>query len=361
MTGKCILIISPENWDHIKVSKHHYADVLSNLGNDVYYLNPPGSSFAVSSNNTGPKILNYRPLFRGLSRLPAKLAAWFIKFEIQKLESLINKKFDIIWSFDPSRLFNLSSVKCELKIAHLVDLNQVYKRDQLCRSSDIVLCSSQEIRRHLLPYNPNTFFLHHGLRKYPKPEKNTIKQKAGSVRVGYIGNLNYRYIDWKLISELVLGNVDIEFHFIGPLKLHENADLNNPPSEEIRKSGNFYLHDPISPDNILNRLSEFDILLLAYAEQHNEQMSNPHKVMEYLASGKAILSTPISTYQSMGLIYSVSAKDMNIELRKIAENLHFYNSEIEMSKRIRFAARNSYERQVNKVFKILERYVERKV
>jgi hypothetical protein len=42
LSGKNILLISPESWGQNHVSKHHYATELSK-NNKIYFLNPPSS------------------------------------------------------------------------------------------------------------------------------------------------------------------------------------------------------------------------------------------------------------------------------------------------------------------------------
>src|SRR6186713_730734 len=41
LRNRTILIVSPQSWGKMYVSKHHYAIELANYGNKVYFLNPP--------------------------------------------------------------------------------------------------------------------------------------------------------------------------------------------------------------------------------------------------------------------------------------------------------------------------------
>ena len=41
LKGKTILILSPQSWGKMFVSKHHYAIGLAKKGAVVYFLNPP--------------------------------------------------------------------------------------------------------------------------------------------------------------------------------------------------------------------------------------------------------------------------------------------------------------------------------
>ena len=48
LRNKTILILSPQAWGTMFLSKHHYAVELARLGNRVYYLNPPETSEKLS-------------------------------------------------------------------------------------------------------------------------------------------------------------------------------------------------------------------------------------------------------------------------------------------------------------------------
>src|SRR4030081_3223301 len=42
LKNKTILLISPQGWGPMFLSKHHYAIELAKRGNTIYFLNPPG-------------------------------------------------------------------------------------------------------------------------------------------------------------------------------------------------------------------------------------------------------------------------------------------------------------------------------
>src|SRR5215475_10747584 len=41
LNNKTILILSPQSWGKMMLSKHHYAIALARKGNKVFFLNPP--------------------------------------------------------------------------------------------------------------------------------------------------------------------------------------------------------------------------------------------------------------------------------------------------------------------------------
>src|SRR5690606_40493981 len=48
----------------------------------------------------------------------------------------------------------------------------------------------------------------------------------------------------------------------------------------------------LKADELVSYYSLADVLLIAYkADEYKDQLSNPHKMMEYLASGKMIVAT----------------------------------------------------------------------
>lgn len=77
--GKKILIISQQAWSNMRISKHHYALMLSEKGNDVYFLGPPSetgkSGIYLQRTNDAPGItlINYKPAFSQKNPLPFSL------------------------------------------------------------------------------------------------------------------------------------------------------------------------------------------------------------------------------------------------------------------------------------------------
>ena len=106
--GKNILLISPEAWSHLFVSKHHYAIELSKR-NNVFFLNPPTETFSLEG--TDYKNLwkiDYKPFMKGLRFFPAFLQRYFMRRKFDKLEKLASIKFDCVWSFDNSVFFDFT-------------------------------------------------------------------------------------------------------------------------------------------------------------------------------------------------------------------------------------------------------------
>jgi len=144
LRGKKILLISPQSWDKVKVSKHHYALTLAGMGNDVYFLNPPlsgkGASFEKKPGaEPGITVVSYRPA------LPTKLRFRFRKLfdllmrrEVKRLVRRIGVHFDIVWSFEPNLYTDLRTFGASCRIFHPVDLFEQASALDTAASADIV-------------------------------------------------------------------------------------------------------------------------------------------------------------------------------------------------------------------------------
>jgi hypothetical protein len=85
LRNKTVLLISPERWGKMRVSKHHYAIELADRNCKVYFLEPPSNDLDVNLKmNVCPAheaitIIQYRPVFKWKRLLPS-----FILLECSK-------------------------------------------------------------------------------------------------------------------------------------------------------------------------------------------------------------------------------------------------------------------------------------
>src|SRR5690606_833073 len=92
---KNVLIISPEPWDHIFVSKHHYAIHLAQRGNKVFFLNPPGDYEKIEKTEiVNVSCVYYKSFISGLRYFPSSLKRYFIRSKFKRLQDLCKVSFD---------------------------------------------------------------------------------------------------------------------------------------------------------------------------------------------------------------------------------------------------------------------------
>lgn len=355
LVGKTILIISPEPWGTNFVSKHHYAVLLAKRNNKVFFLNPP------QKKNTGPVLeaipsvenlyqINYSPKVKGTNRMPVWLKNFFQRLDIQRIVKIIPHRLDIVWSFDPYRFQNLPSFHAAISIFHPVDFFNTPLEFEAADHADLVLSVSREILAKY--HNRQSHFINHGLSEVFLTTS-AGHQKDGKIRCGYVGNLRSFGLDIPAILKIVKENPEIEFHFIGPsvssnLGGTANAELN----DLLTRSKNVVAHGALSPLQVADRISSFDLFLICYQENLGKIASNSHKLLEYLSTGKVVVSSWISTYESMPThLFEMVRKNADLPARfnEVVSRLNFYNSETLQNTRKAFACDNSYEKQLERI------------
>ncbi|MEP5362778.1 MAG: hypothetical protein ABJQ37_03000 [Reichenbachiella sp.] len=346
LEGKNILLISPEHWSDMKVSKHHYAEHLAQK-NQVWFLNPPSQNFLVTRKSDQLNIIDYRPKFKGLQYLPNWLSAILIRTELTHIQSQIGYSFDIIWNFDPSRFFNLSKIDA-FRICHIVDWNQKYQRQTLAKTADICFSTSSYLQEELGKFNRHSYFINHGYAERKIVEIDLPDQKDKRLKAGYVGNLNIKYLDWLLIHEVVTQHSEVLFYFIGPY----NLESGDPQMKEVLLLENSRFLGKVDAGLVPSYLVKMDLLFLAYkADEFPKQLANPHKMLEYLGSGKTIVCTFTNEYKTFPNLITMSEKNNNfsqIFTRCMVEfsNLNHKNNS---SERLNLAYNNTYDQQLKNI------------
>lgn len=355
----CILIISPEPWDGRFVSKHHYAYELALRGNDVVFYGPPevNAKFTyedVENPNGRIRILHAPKAAPGLRMIPPFIRRLIERNWLGKVEKALDVEIDVIWNFENSRFFDMGFAGERLKIYQQVDLNQDFNPSKAAATADLAIAISDPIEKRIKPFARNFFRLTHG---YAKGESgirldDEIMQgfSTASVNAMLVGNLNIKYLDIELIVKLIFGNPSVFFHFVGDYLPGQGLHRALASASNVRFWG---LQDARLIPSFLE-LS--DILLVCYlADSHLEQLANPHKIIEYLASGKCVLATRTLEYEKYPelLEMAFSHKDFLFRFEDIVSNIGFYNNSMKCQQRKDFALDNTYALQVDRIKLVL--------
>ncbi len=355
-----VLIISPEEWNGHFVSKHHYAITLAKKGARVYFLDPPKSEI------NDIKILNtdYENLYqvqspivsKGLQYMPKILRINLQRKWLDKLESKIGCEINTVWLFENSRFYDLDFAKDRLKIYHQVDLNQNFHIKEASKSADISFCTTDYIKYEIEKYSKKVYKIHHGVAnvdaKKLTENQNELFTKR-KINVAYIGNLDIPYLDIDILGSLFKKYSNITFHLVGSYS--ENKNL----FKKYGKLDNIVWWKKVESNLIPSILQKSDILLLAYRANNDfekKQLASPHKLMEYLSSGKVVMSTYTDEYKDRRNLLEMvdDPKDYLDRFEQVVNNLAFYNSYEKMKERIDFAKSHSYSNQLEKINKLVK-------
>ena len=357
-----ILLISPEHWSASGVSKHHYAMTLATTGHRVFFLGPPEAatvSLALASVESYPNLAIVRGprVAPGLRFLPRFLRSWLEARWLAKLEVLVGCEIDAIWLFENSRFYDLRFAGNRLKIYHQVDLNQAFRPATAAATADICFCTTEFIRKSLLPHNQRVFKIHHGLAQSDSVPILSDEQRArfdhGGPQAVYIGNLDMAYLDADLLAETVRQFPAVRFHLVGAYS--RSGEL----WQKANESPNVVWWGKVASDMIPSILESADVLLVTYlAALYREQLASPHKFMEYLASGKVIVSTYTDEYKDKrSLLEMVDDRSDYLDaFGRVIRRLEEYNSAARQAERKAFAEAHTYSRQLDKIFGLLRQH-----
>ncbi len=364
LKGKRILLISPEPWDHIFVSKHHYARHLALRGNNVYFLNPPSLRRGVNVEKTdydGVFSIVYGGFLGGLRFLPKLLRKTIARNKFREIRAAIGQDIDIVWSFDNSVFFDLDVLPSSINISHIVDKNQDFQFQRAAKSAAICLSCSRYIVSKQLGINPNSFFINHGYNQQKSNEGCAPYPGQGSLKALYVGNLAMPYLDWDILLEASEKFRETDFVFIGPGAEAIDTAINPTHRSKVRcmAQPNVHTLGRISHDSITSHLKQADILLLAYQEKHHVDQANPHKMMEYLGSGTPIVATFTGEFEDHRDIIAMSSSNNEwaSNLGSVIKNLRSWAKPELSKKRQALALENTYNKQIDRIEGLLEQNV----
>lgn len=377
MTCKRVLIISPQPWGDIHVSKHHYAVELCRMGYQVTFLNPMklrGTRF----NITHRAVIDVSNLMEAFVELPIPS---FLRFRLRALydiaidffSSKIARRlggFDIVWCFDPNYFHNLKRI-APIVIYHPVD--PVIYPFQLAsgKSADIILSVSEEILKPFRGFKAPQHFVNHGVsEEYEKLAlRNLLKNHdyngSQKLKFGYVGNLLRREIDWDIIFTIIDKHEGIEFNFWGPYAVQHAAILAGDFSDEtrqriecLRSFKNVILHGSIPSSQMPGILNQMDGFLLVYKYIPGQSdRSNSHKILEYFCTGKVLVSFNLKAYDRHRDLLVMPEGDDDNEIPalfdKVVDKIAFYNSPEHIRRRLEFALGSTYRRNIMKIERLL--------
>lgn len=360
------------------VSKHHYAIELAKRGNKVYFLNPPQKKL-----NRREKVLisqselqeNLYLIYHRLS-FPYNLKFHFIRFfhtlmhvHVKKIVKLIESEIDITWSFDLGNLYPFSFFPDKsFKIFHPVDEPLNKTAINSAKGADVIFSVTKEILEKYSDYKVPKHFINHGIADdFIKTE--ITAEGDGKVRVGFSGNLLRNDIDRKIFLQIIKENPEVIIECWGSYNLLE-GNIGGVEDDEtmsfihqLQQYKNVILHGVVPVALLATELLRMDAFLICYdIEKDQSKGTNYHKVMEYISTGKVIISNNITTFaEKPELVEMVMERDTNKKLpelfKAVTENLSVYNSAELQNKRLAFANDNTYKKQIDRIDEFIVKHL----
>ena len=363
LRDKVILIVSPESWGDNYVSKHHYALELAKRKNKVFFLNPPQArvGYDCEEISDGLITINYKSRLRGLNRLPFSFRKVIQSYHAKKLIEIINLNIDILWCFEPYRFQYLSVFGSPLTIYHPVDIHKSKVENDITKDAHVILGSSDRILSRFSDVDKPKLKVNHGLGDHflnPKKLSKSFIVNSEKLNVGLIGNLHYSFLDCETLTDIIQNNYELDFYFIGPIGTSNlSSSLRNEEFVNFLNSvSNAFLLGSKPSEDLPSYLGEFDMFLICYTGDKNvDEMANPHKIIEYLSTGKPIVSHYIDEYREHNDIICMANDNKALPglFSLVSKNLRNYNSSELIDKRKNIAKDNTYSLQIDRIEKFL--------
>lgn len=377
---KTYLLISPQPWGKMYLSKHNYAIELAEAGNKVYFLNPP--TYKKITGSVPLKIQEERPnLF--LIDYTLSQATYVLRFKartvydfiirkglIQKLNKLA--RFDELWCFEPNLFSSFKVFNAKKKLLFIVDQHDNASLKKLAREADGIATISKPIMNYFSFADKPKLLLNHGLNKtFIEVAKRSLqaineKRKEGPVKVAYVGNLlQGNRMDHKTLRLIIEQNSDAEFHIFGPYEEKGNT-LTSTYTPELLVFLNFlktcphvFLRGILPQEKLALEMQGMDVFLTCYNYLTDiNKSSNCHKLIEYLSTGRVIVSNRIIMYENTEGLLEMPAEYTNENLpalfKHVVSNLSVYNAPERQKKRIEFALENTYKKHINSITQFLK-------
>ena len=374
--NKVIYILSPEAWGTMRFSKHHYALELSAAGNKVFFIEPPdlslsGINIKKSNENEGLHIVSYKPVFRAKRFLPDSLFRILLRLQVKLLKSKIGINPDVVFCFDPFRFSNLKWFGAGVNIFFMADLFSTQDFPEEAATADFCLGLS-ESRLKILRQGPRpAFFINHGLSHFYVEKAKTklanlekqVRSTEKRITAGYIGNLMMAALDRKTMRDIIRENTDIDFVFWG--QYEKSGQLVAFQSDEViefigflKEQANVTLRGPVHPEKLSEEIAISDFFWVCWKLGVNRVWdgSNPHKILEYLSSGKPVVAHYVDAYKDSDLIDMMSGENNDDYPRKfhsVIERIKETETIEPQQKRLQFAIENSYSKQLEKIEDII--------
>jgi glycosyltransferase involved in cell wall biosynthesis len=318
--NKIILCDSNIPWYHNRYSKHHIMSRLAKR-NRVIFINPQVGFFQylrkVQYNpfeflrRTGrpenESLEVFTPLavpFRSKFDFVHKIDPWYFARQIEGVLDDIKPQSLILFLGNPWNLFLLDYFKdCACTVYHCSDnfpalfdtpfAEKVAKREkEMISRADLVIAVSEPLMEKCLALNSNSYLVKHGVdehfyirRNGPLPVPEDLN-KLPSPIIGFVGSIDLT-IDYTLTARLLMENSDKNFVFIGPVDRRNEGDF-----EVLKRNKNLYYLGKKFWKDLPAYIQNFDLCIIPWAiNDFTKRIRCPLKLVEYLASGKFVIST----------------------------------------------------------------------
>ncbi len=222
--------------------------------------------------------------------------------------------------------------------------------------SDFALVTGTQLKRILEIHNSETHIAHNAVdisifektleANYERPEE--IKEVTTPI-IGFTGNMDYLRMDYPLIKKVAEKHADKTVVLVGPINSDEFYELGIDKLPNVITTGRKSIYD------LPKYLKFMDVTMIPFLCNTLTKSIYPLKINEYLAAGRAVISTAFSEdiRGFRDVIYLADSHQEFIDQIDVA--LKENSSELEQ-KRFKVAQTNTWEARVEQFWNLVENH-----
>lgn len=346
ISGRDVIIISSIEWDFLWQAHQEIASRLAAAGNRVLYIENTGvrAPRLRDSRRVAHRFWNWlRSLLNGgVREIEANLFVcsplalppfagswrrflnqkWFLPLIARTVRKL-NLSDPLLWTYLPTNtaldLVTLLGTPASVMVYYCADnFSQLTSRTAelgdsergILKAADVVFATCAELAENCRKWNGNVHIFPAGVNLEAFPlhndasraySKNTNGNAVEAIRhlsrpiIGYIGGV-HDHIDFRLLIDLARSRPTWSLVFVGTLQTSV-GDLSN--------LANVHFMGQQPHDSLAAYLHEFDVCIVPYVTSAYTATVVPTKINEYLAAGKAVVSTNLPAVVELNRQYDV--------------------------------------------------------
>jgi glycosyltransferase involved in cell wall biosynthesis len=228
-----------------------------------------------------------------------------------------------------------------------------YER-QVARRADVVICTSDAIKKDLSPYNKNCFTVRHGVHFDHFHSAHGIENVPEDIRdipkpiIGYFGGL-YERVNYKLIYDVAIRYPHANIVLVG-------SRMSN--LKKIEKLANVHFLGFKNFAELPLYLKEFTVCLIPYHVNELMEGVDPVKLREYLCLGKPVVSVDLPEVRRFKDLVYIGKSEEDF-VKKVGVAMLEDNSVL-VGKRISVAKSSGWSYRMQEIRKIIGEVLERK-
>lgn len=300
--------------------KRPFIHNMENVTNNIWILNTPGLPYerCIASINKFNGKISRKYIVKAMKNIGMKNPIiWMDRvhgFDFEFFSLRYNIIYDLV-----DEILSFGRIRNEKMLLKLE--NQVLMEAKLVTSSSGTLLERkllQSGRKGMNRFIPNGV----DTARFVGEEKWENIKNVSFPKIGFIGDISKRRIDFELIKEVAYRHSEWNFFFVGP--------GNNEDKEELRDK-NIYVYNAVSGEMIPKIVRSFDIGIIPYrVDKSDMDYIFPRKACEYLAAGKPVVSTALPEIRELRPYVRI-ADDADEFEKKIEES--FKDADTEDKKR----------------------------